>query len=316
VVAASIAAPALGLRDANSPARFHIAFVRSDRVYFMNADGSGQRDAGLPASPLWTRDGQRMSYVGADRHLYVADGNGRNRHRIVRGWGGSDFARDWSPGGRKLAYQDEWEVDFASIWVINADGSGQKRLTKTWNLDPKWSPDGRTILHVGHQKQAWQLFVMNADGGSRHSLGVNADANEGSGAWSPDGKRIFFLNRQKLYVVGSRGGRVRELSSGLKVGAFAVSPDGRAVAFQAAKGSRDWEIYRVGAGGKALRQLTDNRLIGDVGPAWSPDGSKILFTTGRDGRAQVYLMNADGTHPTNLSRSRTDDVDARWVPTF
>ncbi len=47
-------------------------------------------------------------------------------------------------------------------------------------------------------------------------------------------------------------------------------------------------------------------------PAWSPDGSKIAFTTTRDGNAEIYVMDADGSHPVNLSNNPATDVAGVW----
>jgi Tol biopolymer transport system component len=52
----------------------------------------------------------------------------------------------------------------------------------------------------------------------------------------------------------------------------------------------------------------------DVDPVWSPDGSRILFTSSRDGNPEVYVMQADGSNPTNLSRSPAIDRNPSWYP--
>jgi len=317
-VLVATAATAAGASSGGRSERARIAFLRGNSVYFMNADGSGQHDARLPRAwdlPVWARDGRRMAFVSADTtRLYSADGDGRHRRLLARINGA--VGRDWSPDGRKLAYQDETEVDFASISVVNADGTGRKKLTKRWNLGPVWSPRGRAILHAGHSR-GWKLFVMSPTGRNRRALsgtGLNP-TRVPAWEWSPDGHRIFFVRDEDVFVVGSNGGRARLLSGTLKgVIAFAVAPDGRAVALQGAEPNKDWEIYSVGADGTGLRQLTDNRGTTDGSPQWSPDGSKILFESSRDGRKQIYVMNADGSDQTNLSRSRTDDTTPTWVP--
>jgi TolB protein len=49
-------------------------------------------------------------------------------------------------------------------------------------------------------------------------------------------------------------------------------------------------------------------------PAWSPDGSRIAFLTGRDGNGEIYVMNADGSGPTNLTNNPAEDYDPVWSP--
>ena len=83
------------------------------------------------------------------------------------------------------------------VYVMNADGSGQRRLTnggvpgcgQEWGH--AWSPDGRQIAMYGYNG----IYVMNADGsGERELTPDNARAK--SPAWSPDGRRIAFLGRR------------------------------------------------------------------------------------------------------------------------
>ena len=49
-------------------------------------------------------------------------------------------------------------------------------------------------------------------------------------------------------------------------------------------------------------------------PAWSPDGTKIAFVSDRDGDTEIYVMNADGSHPTNLTNTSAEDRTPAWSP--
>jgi TolB protein len=52
----------------------------------------------------------------------------------------------------------------------------------------------------------------------------------------------------------------------------------------------------------------------DYWPVWSPDGRHIAFTSNRDGNYEIYLMNADGSQPHNLTRHPSHDNYATWSP--
>jgi TolB protein len=115
--------------------------------------------------------------------LYVvnADGSGhRTLTRLARGGGGASLA--WSPDGRKLLLVVEtisapgcgycWR-----LWVLNADGSGLRDLTRTLTggfgspaSDPVWSPDGRRIAFVSDRNGTFEVYVMNADGSGQRRL--------------------------------------------------------------------------------------------------------------------------------------------------
>ena len=65
------------------------------------------------------------------------------------------------------------------------------------------------------------------------------------------------------------------------------------------------EIYRISPDGKQIRQLTEDPQYANQ-PAWSPDGQQITFTSlpgGRSAKGEIYVMNADGTNPINLTKS-------------
>ena len=86
-----------------------------------------------------------------------------------------------------------------------------------------------------------------------------------------------------------------------------VTPGSAAIAF----GNGD--IYVMNADGSAQVNLT-NSPANDRGAVWSPDGTKIAFTTDRDGNVEIYIMNADGSSPRNVSMSPAADVSPAWSP--
>ena len=123
----------------------------------MNADGSSQtRLTDNPAPdlyPSWSPNGRSLAFAsGRDdpgiRSIYVmnADGSGQTRLTDNAAW---DWAPSWSPDGRSMAFvsdrDDPDPIDGIRIWSIyamNADGSGQTRLTDSMASDsgPDWSP--------------------------------------------------------------------------------------------------------------------------------------------------------------------------------
>ena len=100
--------------------------------------------------------------------------------------------------------------------------------------------------------------------------------------------------------------------------------DDTRIAFESTR-SRHWiaEIYMMDPDGEQIRQLTDEPKY-DGEPAWSPDGKRITFVSYRDLkkipergviRGEIYVMNADGTNPINLTRSveKAEGVST-WSP--
>jgi len=57
-----------------------------------------------------------------------------------------------------------------------------------------------------------------------------------------------------------------------------------------------------------------NNAASDFNPSWSPDGTKIAFTSWRDGNDEIYVMDADGSDPTNISNNDANDYVPSWSP--
>ncbi len=191
----------------------------------------------------------------------------------------------WSPDGRLIAFSSMRYGSF-DIFVMRADGSGTRRLTRSREHDsrPSWSPDGARI--VFDRGQWGDLYVINADGTGAHRI-TRDPAQETDPAWSPDGRWIAYVRRERgsrvheIWLVGPAGNRPHPVTR-LGRGSYspAWSPDGKRLAFASNTGDTTWGIYEVGVGGDRLRLLVRPRGDGSFEPAWSPDGRRLAFTHG------------------------------------
>jgi Tol biopolymer transport system component len=73
------------------------------------------------------------------------------------------------------------------------------------------------------------------------------------------------------------------------------------------------EIYLVNSDGPGSTQLTSNSVL-DEDPAWSPDGSQIVFASEREGNREIYVMNADGSNAVRLTTSSATESSPAWSP--
>ena len=74
------------------------------------------------------------------------------------------------------------------------------------------------------------------------------------------------------------------------------------------------EIFVMNADGTARAGADGQRSGEDSAPAWSPDGRRIAFASGRDGNFEIYVINADGSRQRRLTRNTGRDVGPVWSP--
>ena len=200
------------------------------------------------------------------------------------------------------------------IYVMNADGSGVRRLTDNQanDLAPSWSPDGQRITFVSDR----EIYVMNANGSDVRRL-TNDPAGDWGPDWSPDGQRITFVSdrdgNNEIYVMNADGSGVRRLTDDPADDLNPIwSPDGRRIAFVSDRDGNN-EIYVMNADGSGVRRLTNDPLD-DWWPDWSPDGQRIAFVSGRTGDWNIYVMNTDGSDVRYLTDDLASDSQPSWSP--
>ena len=116
----------------------------------------------------------------------------------------------WSPDGRKIAYVGMGDDGNTDVYVVGADGRGQRRLTRYVGVDgnPAWSPDGRKIAFTRRARECCvgktHIYVMNADGSRQRRL--TQGHVHFSVAWSPVLRKMLFERE-----IGSASCRVRVL---------------------------------------------------------------------------------------------------------
>jgi Tol biopolymer transport system component len=259
--------------------------------------------------------------------IYLVDPATSRRRLIPRTGSADDLA--WSSDGRSLAFELPGKVQGVDVYTIRSDG-GDRRLVLENAYAPSWSPDGERLLvardtctdysdygsNCTFYDSRVDLYTVRPDG--THLRHVAREPNGAwSPAWSPDGKRIAFLtNDGGLDLVDADGGHKRRL--GGRFGSeVSWSPDGSSLAFEIRGTAPDWgdiDVVDVETGKRA--NLT-HRPGEESGPAWSPDGRKIVFLadmncmwTGKckpaedaeGGPRELWVMDADGRHLRQLTR--------------
>ncbi len=219
----------------------------------------------------------------------------------------------WSPDGSALAFSCEegvFRLDRPSRNVVQILGLEQYARA-VWLT---WSPQGDRIAFVRWSRapeNSGGVYVIRPDGNGLSRI----SERKGGAIWSPTGEWIALCSWDGVWVVRSDG-REERLLTGHRCEDFvgpckknlSWSPDGQKIAFVTVEGDPESlqsnrEIYVVDLNNLQVTNVSRSPSW-DYSPSWSPDGKKIAFNSDRAGQEDIWLVNADGSDPVNLTRTR------------
>jgi hypothetical protein len=279
---------------------------RDGFLYLRQADGSGLRRIHAPGSvahPVFSPLGRRIAFASLGQ-VWIVFADGTGIRQITAGPGPSG-SPSWSPRGDALAFA-RGPRRARDIWSVGADGNEPRQITfsPTDDHSPAWStrdqiafvrreltryelPRRRHGRHKGKRRfrtrQAEHLYVMNPAGTFVGRL-TSTRYDDGSPAWSPDGRRIAFTRkvgrRQDLIVMNANGTGARQLTFSGDVTSPAWSPNGRYLVFSAGRSARR-ALYVMRASGGKRKRVTP--VASDASAAdWQPVGQDPVIAAGGD----------------------------------
>ena len=210
------------------------------------------------------------------------------------------------------------------IIVQAADGSDPHEVPApapglAWHI--AWSPDGTRLAVAVFDGPRRSLWVMQTDGSEATEIASGENVSRPS--WHPDGILITYAlernDRTEVHVTRSDGTNDRVIYSEPAPGTYAVfsatfSPDGSRIVFDAGTDS-EYDIFVMASDGSNVRQLTETGT--DYNPAWSPDGSQIVFIRYEAiSESDVFMMDADGSNVRRLTHhgSQFTNIDPQFSP--
>jgi Tol biopolymer transport system component len=195
-----------------------------------------------------------------------------------------DLRPAWSPDGARLAFYSGRSGN-DDIWAINIDGSGEAQLTKDPASDrrPTWSPDGTKIVFDSDRAGNHDIWIMNADGSDQKQL-TTGPGEEMFASFSPDGLQIIFYGyeagRNDIWTMDISGSNLHSLT-------------------------------------KDLADETQNQCtFACHSPAFSPDGTTIAFHADHNGARNIWVMDADGNNPRQITKTDSSGDINNFLPSW
>jgi Tol biopolymer transport system component len=261
----------------------------------MNPDGSDEhRIPWLPASTgySFSHDWTHVAaYVNGQLVVERLDGSDRRRLGPA-----TYLARaSWSPDGTRVAFTSPSDrPNEADVLVARIDGTETHRVAV--GFYPTWAPAGERIAYVAGPYGTNELHLANADGSG--DVRIASGGAEYAPGWSPDGSRLAFIHQSTresgstLEVVHDNGSRLASFH--VTPSDYAWAPNASAIAYSSATGI--W-VVDVRSGRKRRVARTGYQV------AWSPDASRLAFTTGGECRNRngIYRVDLSQRQPVRLT---------------
>jgi Tol biopolymer transport system component len=278
-----------------------------------------------------TADTATLATVQEDRaiNIWVAPGaDAKSLRQLTFGSGKYEGAAGvrWTPDGR-IVYE-AWAGSVGDVWIMNADGSGQRRLTTTptsftsWN--PAVSPDGRYVVFISDRAGKSHLWRMDTDGGNLKQL-TSGDKFERDPSFSPDGKWLFYSDYDgehlELFKLPLEGGEPVRLTEGFLADSPQVSPDGKTIAaYYRERGGAPLKIILLPIEGGQPNKILDSPQA-PCNFRWTPDSRSLVYCDTQKGVTNLWTLPIDGAKPRQMTDFNSAqvywfDLDRSGKPTL
>jgi len=298
-------------------------------------DGTGQRQITRGAfddrDPVFSHDGTRIAFssdrgnpLGGDYNIFVLDLADGGIRQLTRN-PAEDMMPSWSPDDRQVAFASTRE-DGHGVWAVDASGGAEQRAVETSaRIDAAaWGPDG-IIAHGVNGSRGWLEVNGKPITGDEHVFPFRPSFLGREFFYTADGKIRrggldgavqtipFTASLEVTPAPGTYARRKRDFDSqapkkALGIVRPAISPDGKTIAFNALG-----DIYVMPVGGAPVNITHDAAY--DCDPAWSPDGSQLVYCSDKaGGLLELWLRDMKTGRERQLTHISTQPISPAFSP--
>lgn len=243
----------------SAPTHGQVPYIKAKIVYssedgFLYIRGFDEESPRLPTgiqgdSPRWSPDGTQIVFVcscDGDSDIYVVKADGTGLRQLTDA-PGIDVSPRWSPDGTRIVFEsrrdtnydiegfETWRDSNSNVYVMNADGSCQRRLTDNPESDqsPVWSTDGSQIAFHSYRDGNSDIYVVNSDGTNERRL-THYEGYDGATEWAPNPQLAFVRDLDsydfQYHMLSPDDLRVTQVTDDLvEFSSFQWLPDGNAL---------------------------------------------------------------------------------------
>jgi TolB protein len=241
-------------------------------------------------------------------NIYRSDYDGANQTRITF-TPAIDITPAWAPNGTEFALTS-WRSGYPDVIVQSlVSGTPAQKPAKgspeVQNYLPAWSPDGTKIAFTSSRDGNQEIYYVNRDGSGLHRV-TNNPAIDVTPTWSPTGQQIAFVSdrtgKPQIYVVNIDGTGLKSITNETACDRPTWSREPfNEIAYTSQSGAgHDIRVYEFATG--QFRTITDG-IGSNESPAFSPNGRHIAFSSDRNGREQIYLIDRDGKNLRQITKT-------------
>jgi TolB protein len=249
---------------------------------------------------------------------------------------GADFDVDVSPDGQRLVFSSTRHSLQPDLYLKSIDGVAVTQITSdpAADVQPSFSPDGKTIAFASNRAGNWDLWLISADSGRATQI-TRSPWHEVHPSFSPDGRQLAYCmfngraDQWELWVLQLDRPDARRM---IGVGLFPKwSPRGDSILYQRARerGGRWFSIWRLDLEGGEPRfpvELAASSQMALIQPTWSPDGEWVAYgtalpeehgtapdtTNSPTSKGDIWIMRSDGTSPLQLTNGTGAHFGPCW----